>query len=113
MTHTKPGPKPRERMMPRAPLAIDPPPALKLTGRARAVYKELAERLQVEGFSSMADARTVALAAGAVALLERLQREVDGLDTLLLDGKPHPLLVELRQTRAQLQSLYGSLFMTP
>jgi hypothetical protein len=100
-------------MKPRQPLEVTPAAALKLFGRAKAIYKELAERLRVEGFSSQADARTVALAASGAALAERLQAEVDALDSLLLEGKPHPLLVELRQQRAQLQSLYGALFMTP
>lgn len=100
--------------MPREPLQATPPAALRLAGRAKLIYREVAERLIAEGFSSAADARTVALAATGAALAERLQAEVDALPALVTaDGKTHPLLGELRQVRGQLSTLYGSLFMTP
>lgn len=113
MATNKRGPKPGLRMRPKEPLAVEPPASLRLTGRSRSIYRELSSRLRVEGFSSEMDARTVGLAAQTAALVERLQGEVDKLPSLLLDGRPHPLVTELRQTGSRLQSLYGALFMSP
>src|SRR4051812_7196067 len=91
-SRSKPGPKAKKRAVPREPLPLEPPKELKLGTRAKAVYRMLAERLRAEGFCAASDARMVALAAQGAALAERMQEEVDGLESLVMpDGKLHPL----------------------
>ena len=113
------GPKPSAaRLAPRAPLAVDPPPELRLTGRVRQVYRQLAQRICVEGFASAADSRLVALAASTVLSVERLEAAVAELDSLTVTGsqgqvKVNPLLAELRSERQALAGLLNQLFLSP
>lgn len=113
------GPKPTtRRLAPRDPLPVDPPAELRLAGRAKTVYRQLAQRLAVEGYVGAADARLVGLAAATVLSVERLENEVASLAELTVVGsqgqtRPHPLLAELRSERRELAALLHGLFMSP
>lgn len=114
----KRGPKPTPRLQPRQPLEVEPPDELRLRGRARQVFRQLAGRLAAEGFASMADARLVGLAAQTIEHLERLEAAVAALEDLTVTGstgqvRPHPLLAELRSERAALAGLLDRLFLSP
>lgn len=67
MPKRKPGRKPQPKLLPREPLAEEPPKELALSKEAGEVYRHLARRLHAEGFAGQADARTVALAATSAA----------------------------------------------
>lgn len=109
------GPKPRPKLVPCERLGAEAPRELR--GRARAIYKVLAEELAAEGFAWRCDWRAVALTARAEALAERLEDEVSRLDSLAVETRTttrvHPLVAELRAAQAQLAALYGALLLTP
>lgn len=113
------GPKPsRSKVLPREPLSVDPPAELRLTGRVRLVFRQLAQRLAAEGYVGAADARLVGLAAATIVSVERLEQEVAQLQELTVTGsqgqtRPHPLLAELRSERRELAALLGALFLSP
>lgn len=118
MAKQKPGRKPQAKLLPRDPLKPKPPAELNLSRDATIIYRSLARQLQVEGFASQADSRTVALAATSAAIVERLQGEVDKLTSLVVTGsqgqtRPHPLLAELRAEKSKLADFLGALLLTP
>jgi phage terminase small subunit len=101
----------RPKAQPRSPLTPDAPK--ELTGRARAIYRKLAEELALEGYVCQSDWRTVALTAKTEAHAERIESAMEDEELVGKDGRLHPLALELRQVRAQLAQLYGALFLTP
>ena len=112
------GPKAKPKLEPRELLRPEPPTELKLSDEAVAVYRELAERLATEGFASQADARTVGITARTVALVDRIEAEIDQLDELTITTdkgqvKPHPLIGMLRAEKSKLADLLGALLLTP
>lgn len=110
----KPGRKPEGKLLPRQPLTTEPPAELKLSRRAKVIYRDIARTVQAEGFASQCDARTVANCAQAGELVERLEQELANLPGLLLpSGKVHPLVAELKNARTQYHSLLGALLLTP
>ena len=115
---SKSGPKPKARMQPREPLATDPPAELRLQGRVKTIYKQLAARLAAEGYACAADSRTIAMCAAATAHVERIEAATAALPTLTVIGstgqtRVHPLLSELRAERAALAALLDRLFLNP
>src|SRR5262245_45085754 len=111
------GGKAKERVQPRQPLSARVPAGVE-GEEVKARYERLAADLAVEGYVSQSDWRVVLLLARVEAYHDRLERELEGLPALTVAApggrsRPHPLLGEARAVRAQLQSLYGALLMTP
>jgi len=95
-------------------LPLDPPADAVLTARGKKIYRTLAERMIETGFAKKPDADAVAMTAAAIDLLRRLQAELGNLESLVdLDGQPVGVLRELRQQNILVQSLLGSLLLTP
>jgi hypothetical protein len=87
---------------------------LKLSRRAKQIYRDIARTVQAEGFASQCDGRTVANASQAAELVERLEAELAQLPSLLTPvGKVHPLVAEIKAARAAYHSLLGSLLLHP
>jgi DNA transposition AAA+ family ATPase len=108
----KRGRKKREIVGPGLP--AEPPADCCLTTRGKKIYRDLATRLSEAGYARKPDTNAVAMTAAALDLLRRLQDELGHLPSLVdADGQPVGLLRELRQQNILVQSLLGSLLLTP
>lgn len=95
---------------------LNPTPGreLRLSKRGREIYTELASRLNAVGFAGQADSRLIATASEAICLSERLQKEVSELPALTTpEGRPHPLIGELRKQQTTVGNLLGQLMLSP
>lgn len=108
------GPKPADEKFA---LPANAPLDLELNNDERKAYRSLVKLLQPQGTATIADVQAVAMTARVVCHIRRLEIEVSLLPMLTIETKHgpkvHPLVVELRSTRAQLSQLYAQLLLNP
>ncbi len=81
------------------------PSGLKRNGRGRALWRSVVERLELDPHELFA----LHEAARTADLLDDLARELTTHGAVSKDGRPSPLLVELRQQRVAFSRLIASL----
>ena len=95
-------------------LSATPPKDLCLTANAKKIYRDLAERLRAVGYARDADISVVGVTAAALDLLHMLQQSLTSLPSLVdSNGEPVKIIREIRQQYILVQSLLGSLMLTP
>lgn len=93
-------------------LPTDPPSELS-TKAEKDCYARLRADLARSGYAQACDLQAVILAARRMARCQRLAVEIEGLPSLMLMDKLHPLLSELRNCETGLLASLGALSLTP